>query len=444
MINSITASTYDQNQHSDVTLSELLDTVLLFSLVHCSPPRRSAVIDVLSGKNRCHPESSAVLLASQGNAFTEALLWLYRSRGEHRRVLAALTEDRCVGGGGAWTKDQFYTWTAEYLRWLWYNDSESLPQLALSALRPVLEYDANLGLSVLMVRPKGGTSFGGRGVTVQEVVSFLESVQPSTLSARFANSSEVAVRTEKGSRTRAGRGAAGATGGGVGDVAIPLINGRALGVSYLEWLVGSGKAPPSMHDEFAQLLIEGIPLDKEVNHRANDLDFKEGDSESTLLYKIYRRKLQSFLQSSAEYHPDRVLKFLPQQFLHEYALLLSRLQRHNEVLRIYTEQVGDLELAEAYCKRTYDTAPQVFIILIETMLSSTSATTTSSSSSSPAVTAVIELAERNFDKIDPTTFLDLLPSTVPLAQLVRYLSIVIEHSNTKKRNLQVSYRRVIE
>ena len=64
-------------------------------------------------------QTSAVLLASQGNSFTEALLWLYRSHGEHRRVLAALlSEDRCVGSG-AWTRDGFYRWTADYLKWMW-------------------------------------------------------------------------------------------------------------------------------------------------------------------------------------------------------------------------------------------------------------------------------------------------------------------------------------
>lgn len=35
-----------------------------------------------------------MLLASQGTAFTECLLWLYRSHGEHKKTLSYLTEDR--------------------------------------------------------------------------------------------------------------------------------------------------------------------------------------------------------------------------------------------------------------------------------------------------------------------------------------------------------------
>lgn len=44
-------------------------------------------------------ETCSVLLASQGNPFTEALLWLYRSHNLHSRVLDALKEDKSVAVG---------------------------------------------------------------------------------------------------------------------------------------------------------------------------------------------------------------------------------------------------------------------------------------------------------------------------------------------------------
>lgn len=71
----------------------------LFALMHCNPIRRTAVIDLLSSHNRCQIESCSVLLASHGNAYTEPLLWLYRSQGQHARVLQALSEDKCVAVG---------------------------------------------------------------------------------------------------------------------------------------------------------------------------------------------------------------------------------------------------------------------------------------------------------------------------------------------------------
>ncbi len=101
------------------------------------------MIDLVSGPNRCHIESCSVILASHGNAFIEPLLWLYRSRGEHKRVFAALTEERC-GGVGAWSREQFYNWTADYLRWLWYQPDPALTALVLQNLRPVLEFDAEV------------------------------------------------------------------------------------------------------------------------------------------------------------------------------------------------------------------------------------------------------------------------------------------------------------
>ena len=48
-----------------------------------------------------------MLLASQGNPFTEALLWLYRSHNLHSRVLDALKEDKSVAVGEHHLKSVF-------------------------------------------------------------------------------------------------------------------------------------------------------------------------------------------------------------------------------------------------------------------------------------------------------------------------------------------------
>ena len=145
---------YISDPDEEIRRAQLLDSILLFALVNCQPPRRNAVVQLLSsGNNYCQVETSSVLLASQGNPFTEALLWLYRSHGLHSRVLDALKEEKSVAVGG-WNRDQFYQWSADYLRWLWYHEFDAaLPKLALFALRPLLEYDAEVSpadfLSVL-------------------------------------------------------------------------------------------------------------------------------------------------------------------------------------------------------------------------------------------------------------------------------------------------------
>lgn len=39
-------------------------------------------------------------------------------------------------------------WAADYLRWLWYHEGDAaLPKLALFALKPLLEYDAEVDMS---------------------------------------------------------------------------------------------------------------------------------------------------------------------------------------------------------------------------------------------------------------------------------------------------------
>lgn len=432
-----------------IRVAELLDTLLLSSLVNCAPPRRTAAVDLLSSHNRCNVESCTVMLASQGNAFTEALLWLYRSHNEHKKVLAVLTEERCVGAG-AWTKEQFYSWMSEYLRWLWYHEDPALPMLVLPSLKILTEYDAELGLSILTTKGKSklsSSSFGGKGVTVQEVVSLLESV----VINRLPNVT-TSIRKKRSSL-------------GSNGIAIPLINGRAVGVAYLEWLVNSGAAPASMHNEFAQLLMEGVPLEvPNINHSSNNLDPHESDNETVTLYKIYRRKLQSFLETSMDYSPERILKFLPPQFLHEYALILSRLGKHEEVLSIYIHQLNDFALAEAYCTRIYNranvfidsihgfdlasnvytkkgNAPRgdannelnVYFSLIKVILES-------STKDNNAVSTAIAMAEKYYDRIDSTAFIDILPKDVPVSDLCKYFSIAIEFGNTKRKNLQIIHQ----
>lgn len=120
--------------------------------------------------------------------------------------------------------------------------------------------------------------------------------------------------------------------------------------------MSSGEAPAHMHDEFAQLLVEGLPMDTEldqISHDTVELVDLTTDSETLKLYKIYRRKLQAFLALSGEYHPQRIMKFLPRAYLQENALVLSRLGRHREVLKIYLHSLRNQELAEAYCSRIY-------------------------------------------------------------------------------------------
>jgi len=162
----------------------VLDTALIAALLACTSPRRSTVLEIVSNPNNCHVESCSVLLASQGPTYMEALLWLYRSNHEHRRVLAILARSApfstspssstssasTLSSGSAipWSRTQYLTWVSQYLSFLWTdgdvqvaNNSLTMPSkasllgvaspssLVLPNVRPLLECDGRLGLSVL-------------------------------------------------------------------------------------------------------------------------------------------------------------------------------------------------------------------------------------------------------------------------------------------------------
>jgi hypothetical protein len=50
---------------------------------------------------------------------------------------------------------------------------------------------------------------------------------------------------------------------------------------------------------------------------------------------------------------------------------------------------------------------------------------------------VIQLAEKYFERVDATSVIELLPKKTSVANVLRYLTIVLEFKNSKKKNLQV-------
>lgn len=258
-------------------------------------------------------------------SFTEALLWLYRSHGEHKRVLSALSEDRCVGSGALWTKSSFYDWTAEYLQWLWFSGDSALPPLVLPALKPVLEYDARVGLNVLVGtghnRKYPSGILGGVGIETRAVVGYLEAIQSPGVGNASSSPPEVSLP-----KTVLLQGTPG----------VVISNGRDLSLAYLEWVVGTGSATSDIIEEYAQALMEDVPLTVVSDHSKNNLALTPSDDDSVRKYKVYRQKLQALLESSLPYRPERIMRFLPKELLHECALLLSRMGNHEEVFWFYS------------------------------------------------------------------------------------------------------------
>jgi hypothetical protein len=366
------------------------------------------------------------------------------------------------------------------------NGGASLESMVLSTLTLLLHYDAVLAMSVLTgIRSTHlpmtsnttavNNSLDGspnRGdVSFREVISYLQGI--TSMGNELTSSSK-----EGWSICQA------ATGGDSGIrcpmalIPLPLTNGHALSVAYAEWVVdqltnasNSGNYAPSsgvtsiaaiggksvitdILEEYAQILMTGLQSYLEtdqisqLNHSKNDLSFQSIDTQDMRLFKIYRSKLQAFLQCEKyEYRPERMMKYLPQGLLHEYALLLSRLGSHDEVLTIYIHQLGESDAAEAYCDRMHaqstkrdqlnsnvfnppssiSTSNNVYLSLIKAKLDL--AVRVSSYEKDPvtsgeALQLALQVAEKYFDRVDPSAVLDLLPPKSPVAT-VCYNDIIV-------------------
>jgi hypothetical protein len=134
--------------------------------------------------------------------------------------------------------------------------------LGLSVLTSPEYTQSSLGsVSTVGIRDadKSQISIGGKGLTVKEVVVFLESVSPSSRPAAIRplrNSSLINLS----SNSSGGDKTIGPCPLNIAGVTFPLTSGKLLAVAYLEWLVGTGSAAPHVHDDYIQALMENIPL----------------------------------------------------------------------------------------------------------------------------------------------------------------------------------------
>jgi tetratricopeptide (TPR) repeat protein len=484
----------------------IADTVLVSALLHCSPSRREAIVALVSDPRcACDLAATAPLLAAAGVACAEPLLWLYRGRGLHRQALGLLAADRCVGPGG-WSLAQYRAWCAAYLRQLWMSDDPAHPSLALQAAAPLLEADPALGLTVFtgnscssssssaVAKVNTGSSSTSRGSASRKPKRLLGAGAQPLEAVAFLKS--VAVPPAVAAEAVSAALDSGTTGS---SEALPLSSGRALAIAYLQYLVdavaassssssssGSSSSSSSsavrhvlhdaaahssstgasltaqLHDELAYLLMEGLLAEQQQQQGG-----------SAVLAELYRRRLRAFLQSSTEYNPVRLLAIVPSHFLHEHALLLSRLGRHEEALEIYLRQLKDPALAEQYCDRVWrankgtacssitgnagsTTAAatadaDVYLSLVRVYLAGNTAKSSTGSSSNSSTTtagadvvsqqdglgAAVALLERWFDRVDPLKALELLPCDAPIGRLSSFLCRAVRHHDSQLRQAQV-------
>lgn len=415
---------------------KLVDTVLVSARLHCSPPRVGDVVDLLKAPDqRCELESVAPLLAAGGPAYAEPLLWLYRSKGQHSRALSMLVEERCCGppdagaaaAEGAWDRWRFRRWKARYLRSLWFSGDPRLAALALDAAGSLFDVAPTLGLAVFtgatIERPGDPDDdraalkrhAGGAGTPARDVVAWMKKLELS--------SDETLDE-------------------------LVLDSGNAVAIAYLDFLVARGERLEILHNELAYLLLDGL-LEARDAAGANPRE------------EPYRNRLRSFLSTSRRYKAETVLSWLPDDLPREKALVLARLRRHDEVLRVYADDLRDDALAEAYCAQVWeqadarrmkrlaarpsdapeiedrddeeddDEALDVYLRLARRYVQQQTDT---------GLEKAMSVVSRNVSRVDPVAALDLLPDGLALARVADFVARLFQLAESGRRDAQVEHQ----
>lgn len=424
--------------------------------------------------------------------FVESAVWLLRSCGCHEKAILALQErmnnpvlrNASVGelatqssssGGGGWSQIKFDSYIATHLGELWSSREDLCRQLVLrsDATRYLLARNPTLGLSVFStLHPRNEKEWreldedptvdplahplypskvvqllksvsirGGGGI--EESKTFEGDVRPSIASciSQSYQAGEVVVESAP----------------------LPLRSGRALAVTYLESAIGistgrllrgpSDSGAPhlrdaideinerksDMHDELSLLLLEGV-----ISERGDGDDDEDSD-----IGAVYRYKLRRLLSwPNADIRSERLLASLPSSFLREHALLLGRLGRHEDALRIFYSDINSLELALEYCdvrharqqarteeeKSRSGTGPLecAYLPLVRVALHS-------DQGSDRGIVAAIQVLALRRDSIDKGAALRLLPRNVPMSSVTRpFLIPAVVENESQVRRLMVA------
>lgn len=296
--------------------------------------------------------------------FVEAATWLLRSCGRHERAIEVsyerLQQQGQLQSGtdgadtvvrGFWSQIKFDSFTATHLSDIWSANAEEGCRLVLSspATLRLLVNNPRLGLSVFTaLHPQNDTQWRlmaarddplAHPERVYGVLNLLKSINPS-----------IPVDNER-------------SGAAEETTSLPLESGRAIAVAFLRSAIGISTGRPvhhidsfdclpadenfeesiaNFHDELSLLLLEGVLSERSDN----ELDTTTGNA----LGQMYQTMLREFLKwPLAKVRPDHFMESLPATFLQEKALLLGRIGRHEDALRILYCELGSLELALAYC-----------------------------------------------------------------------------------------------
>ncbi|KNB45262.1 hypothetical protein JH06_1061 [Blastocystis sp. subtype 4] len=233
---------------------------------------------------------------------------------------------------------------------------------------------------------------------------------------------------------------------------------NALEITFLRNLIWEKKETGSMyHTELVFLYTSSISsLEKSLNQletkkqeveteRERNAEFASAEDGLALLISQRRelllrskKELLEFLELSDCYDATDILQKLDtNEFLEERAIILSKLGEYLNALEIIAHQMGNVDMAEAYCQKIFVSGknPNIFLHLIKTYLFPPPTSTLSNEES-------IQLALRVFgnhvDKLDPVEVIGLLPDSISLESvlmMIDSLEILLTRLDEKQRTV---------
>ncbi|XP_032663758.1 vam6/Vps39-like protein isoform X1 [Odontomachus brunneus] len=178
-----------------------------------------------------------------------------------------------------------------------------------------------------------------------------------------------------------------------------------------------------------------------------------------------RQKLQQFLEKSTYYTPETILVHFPfDSLFEERAIILGRLGRHQQAISIYISLLNDIPRAIQYCHNVYtryqkivlqdqnraekqkqtDNADEVYVLLIQQLLKPDNegvlmagCHTEMQRTAQPDLEMALQLLEEHASEINPMKALEVLPDSVPIGRIRRFLEVSLQNNLNTRRRMQV-------
>lgn len=146
---------------------------------------------------------------------------------------------------------------------------------------------------------------------------------------------------------------------------------KSLVIPYLEHVIHVWKdTNTQLHNILIQQYCDKFVKQlKEDNALLSSTESNETAEKFSKEQHELKSKLKKLLKNCTYYAPEVVITYLTNPALvEERALVLGRLEQHQDVLIIYVQILGDIKRAQEYCEATYDSTPTIFVKLVKLLL----------------------------------------------------------------------------